>query len=243
MWAGVAAGCAALTLWWLVPEHVLHRLDGPRPLPRWLHIVQGKPGAMPRRQRAWLGAGVGFVAVLLLGLAAAPVAVGLALAVMVGLGYLEPASRRREREQLLMGLPQALDLLGACLEAGLPLRAAVTDVIAVLDGPVAQELLVVRQRIDVGASDVEAWRASADRLVVGPVMRDLARSVSSGTALLDILQRHAAEARQEIAAQAQQRARTVGITTVYPLMVCFLPAFMLVGVVPIIASSMIGMFW
>ncbi len=242
MWAGVAAGCAALTLWWLVPEHVLHRLNGPQPLPQWLHIVQGKPGAMPLRRRAWFGAGVGFVAVLLLGLKALPVGVGLALMAAVGLGYLEPASLRREREQLLRGLPQALDLLGACLEAGLPLRAAVTEVTAVLDGPVAQELVAVKQRIDVGASDVEAWRGSSQRPVVGPVMRDLARSVSSGTALLDILRRHAEEARREIAAQAQQRARTVGITTVYPLMICFLPAFMLVGVVPIIASSLIGMF-
>lgn len=241
--AAVAGLFAALALWWWLPAADLARLEPPRVSPSAIRrIVAGKPGAMPLRQRGLLALATAGVAVLIFGSVGALLAVLLAPGVAVGLGYLEPASVRREREQLQRSLPQGLDLLGACLHAGLPLRRAVAEVCNVVEGPLRAELELVRQRIDVGVPEEEAWRASAQRPVIGPVMRDLARSVSSGTALVETLARHAEEARREAAGAAQEKARAVGVATVYPLMICFLPAFMLVGVIPIIASTLLAMF-
>ena len=43
-------------------------------------------------------------------------------------------------------------------------------------------------------------------------------------------------------AAAQARARRAGVSSVMPLMVCFLPAFLLIGVVPIIAGAALHLF-
>lgn len=53
---------------------------------------------------------------------------------------------------------------------------------------------------------------------------------------------HAEDARQESRDQALKQARTVGVRSVIPLMACFLPAFVLIGVVPIIAGLIQGFF-
>ena len=55
----------------------------------------------------------------------------------------------------------------------------------------------------------------------------------SGVALGDLLRAHAAEARAAVEADARARARKVAVSGVVPLVTCFLPAFLLVGVVPI----------
>jgi len=47
---------------------------------------------------------------------------------------------------------------------------------------------------------------------------------------------HADDGRQESRDAAVKSARTVGVRSVIPLMVCFLPAFFLIGVVPIVAG-------
>ena len=78
----------------------------------------------------------------------------------------------------------------------------------------------------------EAW---------GPVARDVARSAKSGTSLVEVLQAHSDEARLVAEEVALQRARTAGVRSVVPLVACFLPAFVLVGVVPIIAGLLKGL--
>ncbi|NHB85425.1 hypothetical protein G7085_14540 [Tessaracoccus sp. HDW20] len=72
--------------------------------------------------------------------------------------------------------------------------------------------------------------------------RDVARAERSGTALADVLRTHAEDARRDCHDEAQKAARRVGVRSVVPLMVCFLPAFILVGVVPIIAGLLSGFF-
>ena len=62
----------------------------------------------------------------------------------------------------------------------------------------------------------------------------MARSVRSGVALGDLLRGHAAaQARASAETAARERARQVAVSGVLPLVTCFPPAFLLVGVVPI----------
>jgi len=58
----------------------------------------------------------------------------------------------------------------------------------------------------------------------------------SGTSLVDCLRVHADEARRRRREQETKRARSVGVKSVQPLALCFLPAFVLIGVVPLVAS-------
>lgn len=55
--------------------------------------------------------------------------------------------------------------------------------------------------------------------------------------LLDALNHHARAARQRRQAAWQVAARAVGVRSVLPLMTCFLPAFLLLGVVPSVVSA------
>ncbi|MGI8457118.1 MAG: type II secretion system F family protein [Propionibacteriaceae bacterium] len=168
-------------------------------------------------------------------------AMGVALPVLgvvavVVLGRLEPVTVRRRRVRLVLDLPQALDLLAAGLAAGRPLRSATEAVAEVLDGPLAADLAEVVAAVRLGRAEDEAWRELRGHPVLGPVAIDLARSAASGTRLVELLGVHARVARRLRQAELEAMARAVGVRCVVPLMVCFLPAFLLIGVVPIIGS-------
>ena len=64
----------------------------------------------------------------------------------------------------------------------------------------------------------------------------MARALGSGMALSGTLRALGSGARGDAAAAAEERARRVGVRSVLPLMTCFLPAFLLLGVVPIIGG-------
>lgn len=214
-----------------------------RAAPVWL---AGRPGAVKLRLRLCVGAALGLAA-----WAALPILVGQGLATAVALaslpvsvvvlGRLEPAGVRRARERELVEAPQAMELLASCLSAGAPLRMAVAEV-ARLSGPeVASTLGRVASLVSVGVPDGDAWLDLADHPVWGRAARDVARSAGSGTAVSGLLAEHATSTRTLRRREVEQRARTVGVRSVGPLMCCFLPAFLLVGVVPLIAGTVFGM--
>lgn len=222
---------------WLLGDDSRQRLGGRRTtvsVPGW---VTGRPGALPARGRVLAGLLVSCCLVLGLpgpiGWALAP-PTGLAAA--VGLGWLVPAARSRERAAVLAALPETLDLLAASLDAGAPLRAAVIDVGAVAPESTAATLRRVSAQVGVGLSDAEAWRGLLDDTAWGPVARDLARSSETGSAAARVLRQHAQDLRVAVRDAQLGRARAVGVRSVLPLMACFLPAFLLTGVVPVVAG-------
>ena len=168
----------------------------------------------------------------------APVlAAGGAMAAMALVRWLEGEPGRREQQMLTAQLPGCLDLLAPALAAGVPLRAAVRQVCALAPEPSAALLRGVLGHLDIGRSDAQAWAGLHDHPVWGMIARDLARCAESGTAVALILEVHATEARARARAHREAAARTVGVRSVLPLVCCFLPAFVLVGVVPIVAAT------
>lgn len=153
------------------------------------------------------------------------------------LGWLEPLAARRRQQQLVLQAPQALELLGACLAAGMPIRLACSAVTDAFDDPVASDLGRVLSVTALGVSDADAWRSLRDHPQFGAAAVDLARSVESGTRMVESLRHHAEVARERRRAALQVRARSVGVRSVLPLMVCFIPSFMLLGVVPTVVSA------
>lgn len=171
---------------------------------------------------------------MLVGVVAVPVSIAL-------LGWLEGQPERRRQHRLVAQLPECLDLLSAALRAGVPLRAAATQVAGLVPEPSAAVLRGVLGHLQIGRSDAQAWATLRTHSVWGPAARDLARSADSGAGMAEALQAHAAEARTRRQASRELAARTVGVRSILPLVSCFLPAFILVGVLPIIAAT-IGSF-
>ena len=166
--------------------------------------------------------------------AALPVIAALSAA---GLGWLEPLSARRRQQRLVLQAPQALELLSACLAAGMPVRVAAAAVVDVFDGPVAEDLGRVLAVTGLGVADADAWRSLREHPQLGAAAVDLARSVESGTMMVESLRHHAEVARERRRAALQVVARSVGVRSVMPLMTCFIPSFMLLGVVPTVVSA------
>lgn len=178
----------------------------------------------------WLGLGQGIIGAAA-GVAAMPLAVLL-------LRWAQAEPGRRRRKSLVAQLPGCLDLLAAGLDAGVPLRAAVAHVAELADDPSAGLLRGVLAHLEIGRSDAQAWSTLKGDPVWGGAARDLARCADSGSAVAEVLSVHAAEARAQRRAQREAAARTTGVRSVLPLVCCFLPAFVLVGVVPIVAATL-----
>lgn len=168
---------------------------------------------------------------------------GLVAGVVIGagawnvLGRVEPARRRvRERDRMVAALPLAADLLVAALEAGSPPVRAVEAVGSAVGGPLGRKLVAAGQAAQLG-DPTSGWRLLVDDPPVRPLGRALVASVSRGTSPVPVLERVAVDARDAARWAGEARARSLGAKAAAPLGLCFLPAFVLVGIVPIVATS------
>jgi hypothetical protein len=133
-------------------------------------------------------------------------------------------------------VPASLDLLAACLSAGAAPAQALQAVGSAFDGDVGQRLTGVARLLLLGAPVETAWSACLDDARWAPVARAIIRAHYSGAALTDVLVHLADDRRRALRAEAAAAAQRAGIRSVLPLGACFLPAFVLVGVVPVVAG-------
>jgi pilus assembly protein TadC len=166
------------------------------------------------------------------------VLVGLGTAVLLVryLGRLEPAHRRRERERAALDLPYAADLVAAALRAGLPTERALRVVAASLGGPLGIRLDRVAGSLGLGVAPVDAWRPLHDLPAGARVSAAAVRSADSGAALAGAFARLADDLRAARLATVEAAAHRAGVLVVLPLGLCFLPAFVVAGIVPVIVA-------
>jgi len=149
---------------------------------------------------------------------------------------LESRSARHQRLSAAAALPFGLDLLAASLRAGAPPAAASRTVGAALGGPLGGRLCRVADALALGAPPAEAWAHLDGVPGAGRVVLAAVRSSQSGAALTGALARLADELRATRATACEAAARRAGVLVVLPLGLCFLPAFVLAGLVPIVLS-------
>jgi pilus assembly protein TadC len=152
------------------------------------------------------------------------------------LGRAESPAARRRREQLERDLPIAVHLLGACLAAGAATTNALEDVAAALPGAVADELVLARHRLDLGVDPGVVWRELAEHPQLRPLGRALGRAHESGASVRTAVTALAEELAAQSRARTDALARSVEVRAAAPLGVCFLPAFVLLGVVPLVVG-------
>lgn len=183
---------------------------------------------------AAVSAGLG-VAVLMGGLWGAVLGVLVGVGARIGLGMV-PADGSDDDVELARQMPDAVDCLAACLAAGAPLWSSITGVAEAFGDPLQQVLGRCVQRRDMGSGAEQTFEPLTQHPALAPVGRVLVRSSESGSALGAALLSCADQLRDERAAVLDRKARAVGVKSVGPLGVCFLPSFVILAVVPIVGS-------
>jgi pilus assembly protein TadC len=130
----------------------------------------------------------------------------------------------------------AAELLAGCLAAGLAMADAL-DAVAVVGDPVtAGACHATAASLRRGDPAAQAWQPWQVDPWLSPIGRTAQRSTQTGAAAADELQRAAARLRARRRARLQHRVQRAAVWVVVPLGLCFLPAFVLVAVVPLVAG-------
>ncbi len=183
-------------------------------------VLGGLPLLLLQGRNAWMGAAVG----------------GLA-------GFLAPSlllerkagARRREIEN---GLPDALDLLVVCIEAGSGIDQAIVktaDELMIAYPVLGEELRVLNTEIRAGKSRLEAFKNLAARTKVEDVRSLVAMLIQTdkfGTSIGQALRTHAETSRTKRRQRAEEAAQKIGVKLVFPLVLFFFPAFYVVVLGP-----------
>lgn len=167
---------------------------------------------------------------------------GLLLGAAVGVGLRwwrnrrEAAIAAEETDAGLVAgqLPLTADLLAACIAAGAGPVAAAQAVGDALGGPVGRQLVRGAAEVRLGGQPADAWRGLVAIPGAASLGRLLERADESGLPAAGPVARLAAEARAGWGRSATERARKAAVMVTVPVGLCFLPAFIAVGVLPVV---------
>ena len=166
-------------------------------------------------------------------------------------GLVVPASRHRTVLSIAddpLAAASSLDVLAACLSSGMPVSSAAAAAAASSAPPQLSRLLNrAADLLAPGADPATAWsnpppppRGSARSLALdnhGEALLRLARrSASSGTALAHGVAELATQSRHDAADTAGAAAQRASVLIAEPLGLCYLPAFLCLGIVPVVAG-------
>jgi tight adherence protein C len=183
-------------------------------------------------------------------------AIGLATGMMVlgfalgGLfGYLVPTIWLRQKiksnqRQLNYGLPDALDLMVVCVEAGLTIDAAMQRVgqeLSIAHPSISRELAVTHMETRVGVSRTDSLKNMGSR-TGNPALQSLASMLTQaerfGTSIGTALRVHADTLRQHRQAQAEEIAAKASVKMSFPLVLFIFPATFIVLAGPVVIGLM-----
>lgn len=143
------------------------------------------------------------------------------------------------RRAELRVLPEVIDLLALGVGAGLTVRRAFHSAGPFLPSPFAEVAASTQRRVDAGVAFVAALDDAAAGLdPVSTPLIALMSGAEQGGPILPALTRLGDETRRLRRTTAQERARRLPVTLLLPLVLCVLPAFGLLAVVPLVLGSL-----
>jgi len=168
------------------------------------------------------------------------------------LGYMAPnmwlnwkTSRRRKR--IRRSIPDALDLMVICVDAGLGLDQALLRVgneLGVSYPDIQEEFFQVNREQRAGRPRLEAWQNLADRTQIEEFtafVSMLAQTDRFGTPIIRALTRLSEDIRMKRRQRAEEAAAKTKIKIIFPLVLCIFPCIFIVLLAPAILSIMMGM--
>lgn len=206
-------------------------------------VLAGRPANWPLERilatKVMLG-GAGLVVVFLRLVAGGAVTTLLATVVLAVLLFVTPeifvAARARERQrEILFALPDSLDQMTICMEAGLGFESAMARASQSNTGPLAQEMVRTLQEMQVGVGRGEALRMLADRND-SPDLRHFVTAVLQaehyGVPISHVLRDQASELRTKRRQRAEEAARKLPLKLLFPLILFILPPLFIILVGP-----------
>jgi tight adherence protein C len=159
------------------------------------------------------------------------------------IGYMIPGFwlswKTEQRKKLIAnGLPDALDLLIVCVEAGMGLDQAIAkaaEELAVSHPALSEELGIITTEIRAGKARMEAFKNFAERTKVDDVRQLVSMLVQTdrfGTSISQALRTQADVSRTKRRQRAEERAHKLGVKLVFPLVFCLFPAMYVVTLGP-----------
>jgi pilus assembly protein TadC len=151
--------------------------------------------------------------------------------------------RRRPMRQLdPLGVASSLDVLAVCLASGMAVSTAAAATARSAPPLLAQVLRRAADLLALGADPAVAWSAppglpagSLDTQI-DALLRLARRSAASGAALAAAVADLAAQCRHDAAHTANAAAERAGVLIAGPLGLCFLPAFVCLGIIPVVVG-------
>lgn len=140
-------------------------------------------------------------------------------------------------------VPVVVELLAGCLDAGLTMPDSLDAASVAGDQVTSDACRATAAALRRGAPASEAWQIWMVDPWLQPVAQSTVRTTQSGASVADELRRVAARIRSRRHARLQQRVQQASIWVVVPLGLFFLPAFVLLSVVPIVVGLFSGLHW
>lgn len=171
----------------------------------------------------------------------------LAMAVCAIVGYLLPSfwlarTIKKRQELIFHTLPDLLDLVTVCVDAGVSMDAALiraTDIPQFDRDPLAREIRVVTMETRAGKRRIEALKDMAERTMVDDVrllVTMLAQTERFGTSLNQALRTFSDELRTKRRQLAEEAAAKTTIKIIFPLILFIFPALLVVILGPAVVQ-------
>jgi len=168
------------------------------------------------------------------------------------LGYMAPNmwlnwKTKGRRNRIRRSIPDALDLMVICVDAGLGLDQALLRVgteLGVSHPDIQEEFLQVNREQRAGRPRIEAWQNLADRTEIeefSAFVSMLAQTDRFGTPIIRALSRLSEDIRMKRRQRAEEAASKTKIKIIFPLVLCIFPCIFIVLLAPAILSIMQGM--
>jgi tight adherence protein C len=141
---------------------------------------------------------------------------------------------RRRREKIRLGMPDAIDLLVICVEAGLGLDQAILrsgQELALSHPPIAEEFTQINLEQRAGRARLEAWTGMAERTkleVIRAFTSMLAQTDRFGTPVSKALSAFSDSLRTQRRQQAEELAAKTTVKLVFPLVLFIFPSIFIV---------------
>ena len=149
---------------------------------------------------------------------------------------------KKRRERIRKSLPDALDLMVICVEAGLGLDQAMLRVgkeLNISHPDIHQEFIQVNREQMAGKPRLEAWRSAADRTQIDEFSLFVTMLVQAdrfGTPIIRALSRFADEIRLKRRQRAEEMAAKTKIKILFPLVLFIFPCIFIVLLAPAVLN-------
>jgi len=141
-----------------------------------------------------------------------------------------------DRSRDPLAVASSLDVFAACLTSGMAVATAAAATGPSAPQPLAGVLVRAADLLTLGADPVTAWTGRTADQRVEALLRLARRSASSGTALAQGVAELAEQSRLDAGDAAQAASERASVLIAGPLGLCYLPAFICLGIVPVVVG-------